>query len=216
MVPILTIPETAFDPSGFHSNNARRSRLLGFLIKLTNGSAILLTLIYLIGIFGLKPLLELTANRRLEVLELFRAKLRDCYLNLIGKVSYIPIVAINKNDGSGKLYADAITQTIDLNGNDNDEENDKLSQNKLANKLNQLSEKLNQCTSYSVSEIPHYKTIRYCVKEFQNKADMIYFNNREFFTVDTEGINGKRKKNLTLEMKNEIRSIKGMYISGKV
>ncbi|CAH2350467.1 hypothetical protein CLIB1423_01S10770 [[Candida] railenensis] len=233
MVPILTIPESAFDATSYTSNQ-RRSRLLAYIIKLTNGSAILLTVLYLVGVFGLKPLLELTASRRLEVLEKFRHKLRDCYLNLVGRVSYIPIVAINKNDGSGKLYADAICQTSesylkDKNAsssllgeagysegyNEEDDQTDKLKQNVLVGKLQHLSKRLNECTAYSISEIPHYKTVSYCVKDFQSKSDLVYFNTNEIFTVDADGPSGPRRKNLSIETRNEIRSIKGMYISGK-
>lgn len=220
MVPVLTIPESAFEPSGY-SSNKHRSRLFTYLLQLTNGSAVLLTIVYLVAVFGLKPLLETTANRRLEVLEKFRSRLRDCYLSLVGKVSYIPIVAINKHDGSGKLYADAICQTDNSHlsrdspgsGSSGD---DKLGQNQTLAKLSQLSDSLSRCTPYLVSEIPHYKTIRYCVKDFQNKADTVFFNTHDIFTTTVEGAAGIRKKNISTETKTEIRSIKGIFISGKV
>lgn len=249
-IPILTIPEGAYDISAYTSSplqyNKRKSRLLTYLIKLTHGSAITLTIVYIIGLFVLKPLLETKAQRHYEFLEFFRGKLRDCYLNLVGRVSYIPIVAINKNDGSGKLYADAITQTddsylkqvkgVEVNDNDN---NDKLGQNGLISKFRKLSNILNDCTSFQVNEMPHYKSTNYAVKDLQNKTDLVYFNSNELFSVnvptnvapskstsnstkaktttnDTSTNQPTRKKNLSTEIKHEIRSMKGLYMSGQV
>lgn len=238
LVPLLTIPEAAYDPSAYTSSpqqyNRRRSRLIAYLVKLTHGSAIALTAIYIIGIFVLKPLLETTANRRYELLEQFRSKLRDCYLNLIGRVNYIPIVAINKNDGSGKLYADAICQTTDsyldssrrktfVEEEEELEKTDKLYQGRLISRLSRLSEILKNCAAYQVDDIPSYKTTSFALKDFQDKADLIYFNSNELFTVQPEDkdaslvkLTTPKKRNLAVDAKNEIRSIKGLYMSGQV
>lgn len=228
-VPILTIPEGAYDLSSYTSTplqyNRRRSRLLAYLIKLTHGSAIALVLVYIIGLFVLKPLLETKTERHYEFLEFFRGKLRDCYLNLVGRVSYIPIVALNKN---GKMYADAIIQTDDSfkRPEDASETSDKLNQTLLLKKLRKLNKILSECTSFQVSEIPHYKITNFSIKDFQNKADIVYFNSNELFSVDTpvtttnkstkvDPANAHRKKNLSTEIKNDIRSIKGLYMSGQ-
>lgn len=235
-VPILTIPESAYDPTTYtlspHQYSGRKSKLLAYLIRLTHGSAITLTLAYMIGLFVLKPLLKTTASRRYELLEQFRSKLRDCYLNLIGRVSYIPIVAINKNDGSGKLYADAICQTTDSymdstrykSIDEKDEElnrNDKLFQGRLTTRLARLCEVLKNCEAYHSEEIPSYKTVNFALKDFQNKADLTYFNSNELFTTSAENTDSSRgtpsaprKRNVAVDTKNEIRSIKGLYMSG--
>mmetsp|Transcript_7513 Transcript_7513/g.9491 ORF Transcript_7513/g.9491 Transcript_7513/m.9491 type:complete len:239 (+) Transcript_7513:30-746(+) len=235
-VPVLTIPESAYDPSTYtlspHQYSGRKSKLLAYLIKLTHGSAITLSLAYIIGLFVLKPLMETTANRRYELLEQFRGKLRDCYLNLIGRVNYIPIVAINKNDGSGKLYADAICQTNDsyLDStsyktiSEQEEElnkNDKLFQDRLTTRLTRLATVLKNCEAYRSEEIPSYKTVNFALKDFQDKADLTYFNSNELFTAtadNTDSPNGSapRKRNLAVDTKNEIRSIKGLFMSGQV
>lgn len=224
-VPILTIPEGAYDLSSYTSTplqyNRRKSRLLGYLINLTHGSAITLVVLYIIGLFVLKPLLETKTERHYEFLEYFRGKLRDCYLNLVGRVSYIPIVAINKN---GKLYADAIVQTDDSYKRAGDaEEADKLSQTQLLKKFKKLNKTLGECISYQVSEIPHYKTTNFAIKDFQNKADIVYFNSNDLFSVDTpvsmpaqtESKSAHRKRNLSTDIKNDIRSIKGLFMSGQ-
>lgn len=223
-VPVLTIPEGAFDPAGYTNGpKRRRSRLLAYLIRLTNGSAGLLTVIYLLGYFVIKPLLETKASRRLELLEKCRFKLRDVYLSLIDKVSYIPIVAVNKN---GKLCADAVVQTEDTSFTKEreqarriKEENDVLGQTRLASSLSKLSRRLTECTAFLVLEMPHYKIVDAQVKEFQSKADLVYFNSNDLFSVqgavDTSANGIVRRKNLALEARNEIRSIKGLYMSGQ-
>ena len=235
-VPILTIPESAYDPSTYtlspHQYNGRKSKLFAYLIRLTHGSAITLTLAYIIGLFVLKPLLETTASRRYDLLEQFRGKLRDCYLNLIGRVSHIPIVAINKNDGSGKLYADAVCQTTDSyldstsykSINEQEEElnkKDKLFQGRLTTRLTRLSEVLKNCEAYRSEEIPSYKTVNFALKDLQNKADLTYFDSNELFTAtanntDSSNESAPRKRNVAVDTKNEIRSIKGLFMSGQI
>ncbi|KAG7662311.1 uncharacterized protein J8A68_004205 [[Candida] subhashii] len=227
-VPILTIPETSYDPSIYSLKTKRgKSQLLIYLIKLTHGSGITLIIAYVLGLFVLKPLLETNATRRLEVLELVRGKVRDLYLNLIGRVSYIPIVGI-KRPGSNKLYADAVVQTddslldrmriIDKNDPSKDDE-DKLGQGRLYNKLKQLSTRLtNDCRGYDSMEMHSYKSVNYAIRDLQSKADMIYFNSNDLFVPDTAMLafdNKLPKRNLAVEARNEIRSIKGLYMSGQ-
>jgi hypothetical protein len=227
-VPILTIPESAYDVSAYLAagQTRKRSQLFVYLVKLTHGSAIALTLAYLVGYFGLRPLLETTAARRLELLEFYRGKLRDCYLKLVEKVTYIPIVAINKNDGSGKLYADAVCQTPQSHISKNtktDEElevernkNDRLRQDKLTSKLNQLLSRLLDCHAYQVGEMPHYKLVLNLVKEFQSKSDLDMFDDLFIGQVENKTTGTMRRKNYVLEVTNEIRSIKGLYMSGQI
>ncbi|KAK6457312.1 uncharacterized protein RJT20DRAFT_127528 [Scheffersomyces xylosifermentans] len=242
-IPLLTIPEVAYDPRSYSVvASKRKSRLLTYLIKLTHGSAIALVAAYLIGFFLVKPLLETKASRRLDLLELYRGKLRDCYLNLIGRVSYIPIVAKKKNN-DGKLCSDAVIQTDDswLEKNrlrtkteEAEEElaKDKLYQNRIVKKLNKLCDKLNECSSYSTDRLSYYKSTNFSMKDLQNKADLKYFNYNELFSVevpipeevdsaqkDSKKVNFTkptvRKKNIAVETQNEIRSIKGLFMSGQ-
>ncbi|ODV82245.1 uncharacterized protein CANTADRAFT_24843 [Suhomyces tanzawaensis NRRL Y-17324] len=228
-IPLLTIPEAAYDPSSYSKRSSRggKSQLVAYLIKLTNGSAIGLTVAYIIGLLILKPLLETTASRRLEVLEMFRGRLRDCYLNLVGRVSYIPIVGINKNNGDGKLYADAIVQTDDSyidrtrikTAQDKEEElehSDKLKLGRLVTKITKLSEALARCHAYLTTEISHYRTTNYALKEFQNRSDLVYFNSSELFSDVKSEDTKTRKRNIAVDTKNEIRQIKGLFMSGQV
>lgn len=182
-----------------------------------------MTAIYLLGYFVIKPLLDTKANRRLELLEKCRHKMRDVYLSLIDKVSHIPIVVVNKN---GKYCADAVVQTEETLFTKErdalrrrDEENDVLGQTRLASSLAKLSRRLAECTAFLVLEIAHYKIVDTQVKDFQRKADLTYFNSNDILSVQgtedktTNGI--VRRKNLALEARNEIRSIKGLYMSGQ-
>ncbi|KAK6463540.1 hypothetical protein DFJ63DRAFT_335072 [Scheffersomyces coipomensis] len=264
IVPILTIPELAFDPTGA-TTVRKKSALLNYLFYLTNGSSIFLIIIYLVGVFGLKPLLNLKNERRLQLFDSYRIKLMEFYLKLITKVSYIPIVSkklkkVNK-DGveeeiDGKLYNDMVIQTDDSyleksnaskkkskvsfandDQDDEGEDDDKLYQNKLINKLTKLNEKLNKVESYSILKLSNFKITAFSIKDFQNKADLIYFDYNNYFTnkdvvtnlLDKKGggstekdvkdpttFSGyKKHKNLAVETKTEIRNIKGLYMSGQ-
>lgn len=215
MVPKLTIPETSYDAS-IYTTPHRRSSLLIYLIRLTNGSSFLLIVAYIVGYFVIKPLLETKNERRLEILEKYRHKIRDTYLSLIGLVDYIPIVGIKKDK---KVVVDTIIQTdesylrktVELNNEEKLEllnKEDKLSQKKLSEKLTKLSEVLNTCSSYSTKEMPHYKTVREDLKLFQHDIDTKLFN---YDTLYSDG-----KRNLVVDSKNDIRSMKGLYMSGQI
>lgn len=212
-VPILTIPESSFDPTAY-TGVRRQSNLVRYLLTLTRGSAGLLVLAYLVGLFAIKPLLELTTVQRLDFLEACRGKLRDLYLNVIGRVSYIPIVAINKKDGSGKRYADAICQTDDLNAKEPTPED--LGLEAVREKLSKLSAVLSQCDSYLTAQMPHYKVVDFQIKDFRQKTDMVLFNQREIFEEPKGPQSREKSKNLAVEVKNNIRRIKGMFMSGQV
>lgn len=214
-VPILTIPEAAFDPAAYTLAQRRQSRLVKYLLTLTRGSAVFLVLAYVVGLFALKPLMESTALQRLDFLEAARGKLRDLYLNVINRVNYIPIVAINKKDGSGKLYADSVCQTEDLQQKEDEQKEEKLGLGGIHGKLTKLHQVLKQCDSFLTSELPHYKVVNFQLKDFRQKTDMVYFNQRELFEAPKEG-KEKKSRNLAQEVKTNIRSVKGMFMSGQV
>ncbi|CAI5758051.1 unnamed protein product [Candida verbasci] len=216
-IPIVTIPESSYNPSSYNTIKTK-SQLIIYLTKLTHGSSIFLILFYLIGYFAIKPLLEITITRRLELLETTRLNLRDCYIKLISKVNYIPIIKINKN---GKIISDEIIQTDDNNKN-NKYKDDENNNDEIYLKLKRLSNLLStNIRSYDAGEFLNFKSIKYSIKDFQNKSDLIYFNEDELFTVesnskiDDKNIQGIKKKNISIETKNEIRSIKGLFMSGQ-
>ncbi|KGQ89391.1 hypothetical protein MEO_02256, partial [Candida albicans P94015] len=245
--PILTIPESSFDPASYNNLNTAnitksksksksQSQILLYIIKLTRRSSIGLILFYILGLFIIKPLMELNVTRRKDYLDYIRGKLRDFYLKSITKVQYIPIVAI-KNKQTGKLYSDAIIQTDNNNNNNksstnstgDDDSDDRLGQNQLYKKLTKLSLLLTEgIRNYSTIELSNYKSINYSIKDLQNKSDLVYFNQNDLFVMDNGGGGGgvssimttsgntMKKKDLAVETKNEIRSIKGLYMSGQV
>ena len=220
-VPKLTIPESAFDPTGYNLKNKRsKSALLVYLIRLANGGSLALIISYLVGFFIVKPLLETSNSRRLEFLECMRLNLRNIYLKMITKVNYIPIVAIKRN---GKLHADAICQTESPSAEEQTNVEDRLSQGELHQKMVKMSSLLNTYVKHwSMEDFSHYKGVNYSIKDLQNKSDLVYFDDQEFFTLDTgleagPSASGKaRKRNIVVDTKNEIRSIKGLYMSGQV
>lgn len=227
MVQKLTIPETAFDPEAFTSHHKRTS-LFKFLLRLTHGSGILLTVIYIVSYFGIKPLIETATDRKLQIFDKYRHTLRDLYLRIISKVDYIPIVGVSKtNDGIIKVKVDTITQTetsylnrtIELSNEDKLEQLnsiDKLNQIKLVAKLTKLNDSLSKCTSYNIGEIPHYKKTRDEVQAFQKLVDTQIFNYDDLYTVTYAQDGTEKLKNLVIDTKNDIRSIKGLYLTGQV
>lgn len=214
MVPLVSIPETAYDGQGYLLPKTSNSVILRYLFKLSRGSSVLLIILYIIGYFGLKPALEVGGIRRLQVLDLYRTKLRDLYLNLIGRVSQIPIVAFNRSNG--KIYVDAVVQTSESSFDSQTSlENDKLGQEKLLSTLTKLSQLLPRCTLYLTDGIPHYKLTNTSIRDLQNKADLQYFNTSEFFNMQVEDKGKTRTRDIIVETKNEIRGIKGLYMSGQ-
>lgn len=218
-VPKLTIPESAYDPSTYNLRSTKpKSGLLVYLIRLTNGGSLALIVSYLVGFFIVKPLLETSNSRRLEFLECMRLNLRNIYLKMITKVSYIPIVAIKRN---GKLHADAIIQTESQPEKQNTVE-DRLLQGELHQKMVKMSSLLNTYVKHwSMEDFTNYKGVNFAIKDLQNKSDLVYFDDQEFFTLDTgleAGPSGgkTKKRNIVVDTKNEVRSIKGLYMSGQV
>lgn len=232
LVPVLTIPELAWDAGAYAAIPVAKPALLVYLVRLTRGAGLGLLAAYLIGLLVLKPLLEKTAERRLEVLEVYRHKLMNLYLKMIGMVSYIPIVLFDR--ANGKRYADAVVQTLDsyldrlakklpderlvqeLEEHELDV-TDKVRQNQLVLRMQKLSETLNKCKGYSVLLIPHYLLATMLIKDFQTKADLKLFNLNEFFTVQVPGdssLSG-RTRDIATETKNEVRSIKGLFMLGQ-
>lgn len=216
MVPLLSIPEAAYDSQAYLLPRTSRSnsQLIRYLLTLTRTSSVALIILYIIGYFAVKPALEIGGIRRLEVLDLYRLKLRDLYINLIGKVSQIPIVAFNRTNG--KCYVDAITQTTESSlGNKTDLDNDKLGQANLLATLTKLSESLPRCIPYLTEGIPHYKLTNASIRDLQNKADLKYFNTSDFFNIQVDDKGKTRTRDVVVETKNEIRGIKGLYMSGQ-
>lgn len=230
-VPVVTIPEQAWDAASTYGVLPKgRSRLVVYLTRLLRGSGLAVALIYVLGFFVIRPLLDTTAHRRLEVLEKYRHSLISLYLKTITRVSHIPIVSFDRKNG--KRYADAVVQTTDswlerVNKKLPDDATDdleldradKLRQNSLVERLTKLSDRLAQCRGYSVQEIPHYKLALMSIKNFQNKADLEYFNSSEFFSyklADTGDSERTRTRDIATETKNEIRGIKGLFMLGQV
>lgn len=225
-VPITTLPESPYRPLKYELGSfARRSPLLAYLLTITHGSATGLVVAYILGYFLFSPLLEKTASRRYEYLELFRGRLRDFYLNLAGRVSYVPQVAINKNDGSGKLYADAICQTEEshmrsqyLSDDNEDDKNDKLSQAKLSSRLGELTDRLRECEAIQAIEVPHFTMTKNSVRELQEKTNSSYLSSDIYEDDDSTGTLSQKTNKATMQSitKEQIRSIKGLFMTGQV
>lgn len=212
MIPVVTIPEAAFDPSAYVlTRRARRSKLLIFLLKLTRFSALALVAAYVVGLLAIKPLMLTAAEQRLEVLEACRVRLRDLYLTVIGRVEHIPIIGM---DRQGKVYADAVCQTEDLQRKQKlQNPTDSFNQDQVLSKLKGLSARLRECLAYQMDQLAHYKVVDFTLKDLKQKTDMVIFDQTKLFTV--QEANQTKPLNLSREVRNNIRGIKGMFMSGQ-
>lgn len=209
MVQILSIPETAYDSRAYL--NVKSTSLIKYLWTIGKGSSFILVTAYLLGYFILKPLLEVGASRRLEVLDLYRAKLRDLYINLIGRVSHIPIVSFNKN----KRQFDSVTQTTESSFSQSQiPSKDTLGQLALTQSLQKLTALLPSITPYS-TELPHYSLTSASIKDLLSNVDKKYFNTTDFFSVSVQDKGKTIYRDIAVDTKNEIRGIKGLFMSGQ-
>ncbi|KAM9931727.1 hypothetical protein OXX80_008628 [Metschnikowia pulcherrima] len=214
-VPILTIPETAFNPAGYlPAKHARRSRLLRYMLTLTRTSAAALILAYLVGLLAIKPLMETTTTQRIEFLEACRTRLRALYINVMGRVEYIPTIGIERSHGVvKKVYADSVCQTEDLEKKQLAEKPlETLGQASVSDKLSLLLTKLQECSAYSVQDIEHYRVVDFSLKDLRQKSEMVYFDQNKLFSEQGQT---RKPRHLAREVKQDIRSIKGMFMSGR-
>lgn len=214
-VPRITIPETAFDPAWYNLDCRRsRSSTLLFLLQLTRGSAIGVVIAYFVGILVIRPLWATAAMQRLDFLEDCRNRLRDLYLNTICRVKVIPTVGFDKNSGSGKVYLDAICQTDDLKADaEKVDPTETLGQTAVADKMSQLNDSLRKITVYLSQNIPHFNVMNFSINDLLQKTDLMYFNQRELFAAPAT--TPRKTANVAQDVKTNIRSIKGIFMSGK-
>lgn len=175
-------------------------------------------LAYLVGLVAIRPLMERVTEQRLDFLEACRRQLRDLYLLAISRVNHIPIVGIDRGDGSGKRYADCVCQTDDLKKQQLTETPiDSLGQASVLAKLEKLLVRLNECKGFQTAHLLHYNVTEYSLKDLKGKVDMVFFDQTKLFIGRL--VRGSQMTgtpiNLALEVKNNVRSIKGMFMSGQ-
>ena len=206
-VPILTIPESSFDPASYNNLNTAnitksksksksQSQILLYIIKLTRRSSIGLILFYILGLFIIKPLMELNVTRRKDYLDYIRGKLRDFYLKSITKVQYIPIVAIKINKLGNYILMPLFKLIIIIIINYQQIvlvmmivmiDWVKINYIKIDKIITLLTEGIR---NYSTIELSNYKSINYSIKDLQNKSDLVYFNQNDLFVMDNGGGGG--------------------------
>lgn len=177
------------------------------------------------GYLAIRPLLELTTTRRVELLDKYRHRATDVYLRLVSKVDYIPIIGYKDRNNHSKVIVDQIVQTTKTTFTEDklsDEDkldalnkHDKLGHTKMQQKLAKLNSLMNECTSYRAKDMHHYSQIRDQLKRFQNDVDTNLFNYDTLYSVSTKVDDEERKRDLVVDTRNEIRGIKGLYMSGK-
>lgn len=213
-VPRITIPESAFDPAVYHLSGRLRARTLLYVLRLTRGSVFGAVVAYLVGLLLLRPLMAATTLQRLDFLETCRARLRDLYLGAVSRVRVIPVIGFTRGDGEKRrVYVDAMCQTDDAN-KDADMLTDTLGLGAVAERLAQLCSTLSRVGAYLAQNVPHYNIVNFALRDLRQKADLVLFNQQEPFTAPPEV--PRRTANVAMDVTTSVRSIKGMFMSGKV
>lgn len=103
-IPVIAFPEDI-------SSGPKRLKTLVYLVKLLYGSGLLLTVIYAVSIAVIKPMLELQFDRRLEILTVVGARLRNqVFAKIVKRIPEVPDVMVKYGD---KFYCDSMVQTDD-------------------------------------------------------------------------------------------------------
>lgn len=170
---------------------------LKYITSLLYRSGTGLSILYAILLLVVQPLLEIQFERRNDMATYALDRARQL-LRSLG--TELPTVAVKRGD---RLYSDASIQT--------QEEPDKL---KITDKVNDKLVKLKDCIEHykdncvSINEI---NPVQFQVKKFQSRIDA--YNSVQLFKGFERSMAGK---SAGVDMKNDIRTIKGWYLTGQV
>lgn len=152
--------------------------------------------------------------QRLDYLEECRTKLRDLYLNVICRVKNIPMIRFDKSSGEGKVLVDAICQTEGLDAQaEAADPVDTLGQDVVVDKLGKLNDALRRVSAYLSQNVPHFNVVNFTLKDLRQKSDLVMFNQNEIFAAPPSA--ARKTANVAQDVKNDIRNIKGMFMSGQ-
>ncbi|OBA21448.1 hypothetical protein METBIDRAFT_11961 [Metschnikowia bicuspidata var. bicuspidata NRRL YB-4993] len=216
-VPILTIPESAFSAAArLPALRARRSQLLVYMLSLTRASALALVAAYLVGFLAARPLMASAVDQRIEFLEACRARLRGLYLAVIGKVDHIPIIGIERAAGqTRRIYADSVCQTEDLaRAQQAAGARAGLGLAAVLAQLRLLGDRLGGCRGYLALETELCRAIGFSLKDLRLRAELVHFDANKLF-VEPGPVVSRKPRHMAREVKQGIRTIKGMFMSGR-
>lgn len=186
-----------------------------YITKLLYRSATGLSLVYIVLLLVVQPLLEIQYDRRMELLSSTLDRAQKV-LKLLNKVQPLPPVAVKRGD---KYYSDANVQTLEdekiryrnstyVTFEDEAEKHgtgDKVQDNLI--RLRDCIEHYNKyCVDLSVISPTNFQ-----VKRFQNRVEA--YKTHQLFKPDAKSLSSK---SATSDIRQQIRTIKGWYLTGQV
>jgi hypothetical protein len=185
---------------------------LRYITSLLYKSGTGLSLLYLVLLMAIQPLLEVQYDRRNELVSFALSK-AIALLKLMGKKQSLPTVAIKRGD---KHYSDAAVQTLDsepvktVNTYVTFADESVESDNKLNDKLQKLRDCVEHYNKYCIS-LTDLQPTTFQIKTFQGRIDA--YQSAQLFKTNDRSISGR---SAAIDIRNEIRTIKGWYLTGQV
>lgn len=182
---------------------------LKYITSLLYGSGAGLSVLHILLIFVVQPLLEVQYERRNELASFILRKAREV-LVLMNKSAKLPPVAIKRGD---KYYSDAQVQTEEVNTKKSfvyfEDEVEKERKNKVNDRMVSLRNTLQDYNRYH-AQIDELNPLTFQVKKFQGRIDA-------YSQANLLRIRGQTQNDTTTnQLKKEIRSIKGLFLTGQV
>ncbi|ODQ79087.1 hypothetical protein BABINDRAFT_147876 [Babjeviella inositovora NRRL Y-12698] len=199
------------------SGSARVSPLARFIRRVCYGSGYSLVLVYIVANFLVKPLLEEKYALRKDVLRYLRMKLVSYILKLSLEVERVPVVALSRN---GKLYNEIATQTdkpketgysayMHSYAEEEVEEDDTFKTGRLVKKLDYIHAQLVELHCQNENTQKELHPLHFQMIDLLAHVQSLY--------TDPHNPKGPRAgRSSALDVKQDIRNIKGLYISGQV
>lgn len=181
---------------------------LKYITSLLYGSGTTLSLVYILLIFIVQPLLKVQYERRNELAAFVLKRARDLLVTL-NKDTKLPPVAIKRGE---KYYSDAQVQTDEASTKNSlvyFEDEKPENQNILNERLKSLKLCLQDYNRYH-AQIDELNPLTFQIKKFQGRIDA-------YSQANLLRIRGQASSDTsTNQLKQEIRSIKGLFLTGQV
>lgn len=182
---------------------------LKFVTSLLYGSGTTLSLVYVLLILIIQPLLEVQYERRIDFASAVLKRSREL-LRSMNKTTNLPPVAIKRGE---KFYSDAQVQTDEVSTRKSivyfEDEVDSEGSNVLNDRLSKLKNKLQNYNQHH-STMDELSPLTFQIKKFQGRIDA--YAQANLFRIRGRPMN----ETSTNQLKQEIRSIKGLFLTGQV
>lgn len=182
---------------------------LKYITSLLYGSGTALSFVYILLILIIQPLLEVQYARRNDLAGFVLKRAREILVTL-SKDAKLPPVAIKRG---GKFYSDAQIQTDQVNTRTSSvyfEDEKPENENVLNERLKSLKLALLDYNRY-YAHVDELNPLTFQIKKFQGRIDA--YSQANLLRIRGQSMNDQMS---TTKLKQEIRSIKGLFLTGQV